>query len=84
MNICHVVPAGCSSHTGKDRWTKFSFPVVYNSDRQQKGNKEPERQSTTEKELIIEMEKKKKKRNPLKKEPCRFKVEMIPKNLKVP
>lgn len=34
LSVCHVVPAGCESHTGEDRWTKFSFPIVYNSDRQ--------------------------------------------------
>lgn len=41
LGVCHVVPAGCSSHIGEDRWTTFSFPMVYNAD-WQRGNKEPE------------------------------------------
>lgn len=36
LGICHVFPAGCRSHVGADRWTEFSFPVVYNSDRQRR------------------------------------------------
>lgn len=34
LSTCHVVPARCLSHTGEDRWTEFSFSIVYNSHRQ--------------------------------------------------
>lgn len=63
---------------GTDGLNSLSPRFTIQTDRER--NKEPERQSTTERDLIIEMEKKKKK--PSKKEPCCFKVEKIPKNWK--
>ena len=75
LGTCHVVPAGCSSHVGGDRWTKFSFPMVYNSDRQREEQRARETQHYRERFNHWNGEEK----NPLKKEPCCFKVEKIPK-----
>lgn len=70
LGCCHVVPAGCSSHGGGDRWTKFSFPVVYNSDRQREEQRAKEIEDYRERFNHWNGEEKKAR--------C-FKVEKIPK-----
>lgn len=73
LGIRHVIPAGCESPVGGDRWSKFLFALVYNSDRQ--GEEQRAGDSTTEGNAIIEIAKKTSKK---KKRYC-FKVEEIPK-----
>lgn len=56
LGLRHVIPAGCESPVGGDRWSKFFFALVYNSDRQ--GEEQRASDSTTEGNAIIEIAKK--------------------------
>lgn len=79
LSVCHVVAAGCSGHSGEDRWIEFSFSVVYNSHRQ----REEQRAGATEHETErFDHWNGEEKKYTSKKEPHHLKVEKITKKKK--